>query len=170
MTITIGQALPSGTLYESTGFDAENGCPLPPKAVEISTLTADKKVIIFAVPGAFTPLCSAQHLPGYIAHAKALKAAGVDEIICLAVNDAFVMAAWGQQQQAQPHIRMLADGSGHYMKALGLQRDLSNNGMGIRSYRFAMIVTNGIVEYFGKEGSGEFGVSKADTLLATLTA
>jgi len=165
MTIQVGEKLPAGKLTECVEFDASNGCPMNPKAHDVLEMTAGKKIIIFGVPGAFTPLCSAQHLPGYIDYADQLKAKGVDEIWCVAVNDAFVMAAWGREQGANGKVRMMADGSADYAKALGLERDLTGGGMGIRCFRFGMLVENGEVKYLGVEGSGEFGVSKAETLL-----
>jgi len=168
MTIEVGQPLPAGELSESSEFDPENGCPLKPEAHDISALSQGKKIVIFGVPGAYTPLCSAQHLPGYVEHAESIKAKGVDDIFCLSVNDAFVMASWGKDNQAQGKVRMMADGSATYTKALGLDRDLTGGGMGIRCFRFAMIVDNGIVQYIGVEGSGEFGVSKAETILEQL--
>ena len=168
MTIKIGQTLPAGKLTECNEFDPENGCPSNPQAVDVTELSAGKKIIIFGVPGAFTPLCSAQHLPGYVELAEQFNAKGVDEIWCLAVNDAFVMAAWGKQNNATGKVRMMADGSAEYTKALGLARDLTDGGMGIRCFRFGMIVDNGVVSYLGVEGSGEFGVSAADTLLEQL--
>lgn len=168
MTIEVGQRLPAGKLTECNEFDPENGCPLNPQPQDISELTKGKKVVIFGVPGAFTPLCSAQHLPGYVKLADEIKAKGADEIWCLSVNDAFVMAAWGKQNEAAGKVRMMADGSAEYTKALGLDRDLTGGGMGIRCFRFAMIVEDGIVTYLGIEGSGEFGVSKAETILEQL--
>lgn len=168
MTIEVGQQLPAGKLIESTEFDPENGCPTNPQPQDVAELTAGKKIIIFGVPGAFTPLCSAQHLPGYVALADQLKAKGVDEIWCMAVNDAFVMAEWGKAHNAAAKVRMMADGSAEYSKALELDRDLTAGGMGIRCFRFAMLVDDGVVKYIGVEGSGEFGVSKAETLLEQL--
>ncbi len=167
MTIEVGQKLPDGTLTESVEFDADS-CPTNPETIDVLEATKGKKVIIFGVPGAFTPLCSAQHLPGYIALADQLKAKGVDEIWCMAVNDVFVMASWGREQNAAGKVRMMADGSASYAKALGLDRDLTKGGMGVRCYRFAMLVEDGVVKYIGVEGSGEFGVSKAETLLEQL--
>jgi peroxiredoxin len=168
MTIEVGQRLPTGKLTECIEFDPENGCPVNPQSQELAELTKDKKVVIFGVPGAFTPLCSAQHLPGYVELADKIKAQGADEIWCLSVNDAFVMAAWGKQNEATGKVRMMADGSALYTKALGLDRDLTGGGMGVRCFRFAMIVDDGIVTYLGVEGSGEFGVSKAETILEQL--
>lgn len=165
MTISIGDHLPAGQLTEAIEFDASTGCATNPQAHDVIAETQGKKIIIFGVPGAFTPLCSAQHLPGYIEYAEQLKAKGVDEIWCISVNDAFVMAAWGKEQNAAGKVRMLADGSAKYTKALGLDRDLTEGGMGIRCFRFAMLVEDSVVKYLGIEGSGEFGVSKAETLL-----
>jgi glutaredoxin/glutathione-dependent peroxiredoxin len=168
MTIEIGQQLPMGHLTESNEFDPENGCPTNPQSIDVNDATEGKKIVIFGVPGAYTPLCSAQHLPGYVELAEQLKAKGVDEIWCFAVNDAFVMASWGRDSDAAGKVRMMADGSAIYTKALGLDRDLSGGGMGTRCFRFAMIVDNGEVSYIGVEGSGEFGVSKAETILEQL--
>lgn len=168
MTIEVGQRLPAGKLTECIEFDPENGCPINPQPQDVAELTKGKKVVIFGVPGAFTPLCSAQHLPGYVQLADQIKAKGADEIWCLAVNDAFVMAAWGKQNEAAGKVHMMADGSAVYTKALGLDRDLTGGGMGVRCFRFAMIVEDGIVTYLGVEGSGEFGVSKAETILEQL--
>ncbi|NQY26136.1 MAG: peroxiredoxin [Piscirickettsiaceae bacterium] len=168
MTIKIGQHLPAGKLTESVEFDVKAGCATNPQTHDVLEETRGKKIIIFGVPGAFTPLCSAQHLPGYIEYADQIKASGVDEIWCMAVNDAFVMASWGKDQDVDNTVRMMADGSAEYTKALGLDRDLTAGGMGIRCFRFAMLVDNGIVKYLGVEGSGEFGVSKAETLLGHL--
>ena len=135
---------------------------------EVLPLLKGKKVVIFGVPGAFTPLCSAQHLPGYVAQYDALKAKGVDEIWCVAVNDAFVMAAWGRQNNAIGKVRMLADGSAEYVTKLGLNRDLTGGGMGMRSFRYAMIVEDGVVKYIGVEASGKFEVSNVETVLGKL--
>ncbi|MDH5357748.1 MAG: peroxiredoxin [Gammaproteobacteria bacterium] len=165
MTISVGDQLPEGKLTESIEFDAETGCPANPQPHDVITETRGKKIIIFGVPGAYTPLCSAEHLPGYVEYADQLKAKGVDEIWCMAVNDAFVMASWGKDQHATNKVRMMADGSAIYTKALGLDRDLTAGGMGIRCFRFAMLVDDGIVKYLGVEGSGEFHASKAETLL-----
>jgi peroxiredoxin len=168
MTIEVGQTLPAGKLSESTGFDAENGCPLKPEPKDVGEMVKGKTIVIFGVPGAFTPLCSAEHLPGFVKHADAIKAAGADEIWCMAVNDAFVMASWGRENQVDGKVRMMADGSAEYAKALGLDRDMTGGGMGVRCYRFAMIVKDGVVQYIGVEGSGEFGKSKAETVLEEL--
>jgi peroxiredoxin len=168
MTIEIGQRLPEGNLSESTGFEADNGCPLKPEAKDVNAMAKGKTIVIFGVPGAYTPLCSAEHLPGYVQLADEIKAAGADEIWCMAVNDGFVMASWGRDNNVNGKVRMMADGSAEYTKALGLDRDLTGGGMGIRCYRFAMIVKDGVVSYIGVEGSGEFGKSKAETILEEL--
>jgi peroxiredoxin len=168
MTIEVGQHLPAGDLTECNEFDPANGCPMNPQAQDVLELSKGKKIVIFGVPGAFTPLCSAQHLPGFVEYADKIKAKGADDIWCLSVNDAFVMAAWGREQNATGKVRMMADGSAAYSKALGLDRDLTDGGMGIRCFRFGMIVEDGIVSYIGVEGSGEFGVSKAETILEQL--
>ena len=168
MSIEVGQRLPAGKLTECNEFEPENGCPTNPQALDVSELTKDKKIVIFGVPGAYTPLCSAQHLPGYVDYADKIKAAGADEIWCFSVNDAFVMASWGKDNNVSGKVRMMADGSALYTKALGLDRDLTAGGMGVRCFRFGMIVDNGVVTYLGVEGSGEFGVSKAETLLDQL--
>ncbi|MCX7627648.1 MAG: peroxiredoxin [Methylophilaceae bacterium] len=168
MAIQVGERLPEGKLTECTEFDPATGCPMNPQPVDVVAATKGKKIIIFGVPGAFTPLCSAQHLPGYVRLHDQLKAKGVDEIWCMAVNDAFVMAAWGREQKAGGKVRMMADGSAEYARKLGLERDLTPNGMGIRCYRFAMLVDDGVVKYIGVEASGKFEVSNAETLLGLL--
>jgi glutaredoxin/glutathione-dependent peroxiredoxin len=168
MTIEVNQTLPAGELTECNEFDPANGCPTNPQAHDVLAMSKGKKIVLFGVPGAFTPLCSVQHLPGFVTHADSIKAKGVDEIWCLSVNDAFVMAAWGRDNQAGGKVRMMADGSAVYTKALGLDRDLTGGGMGIRCFRFAMIVEDGVVSYIGVEGSGEFGASKAETILKLL--
>lgn len=168
MTIQVGEHLPEGTLMETTEFDASNGCPMPPQKQDVLSQTKGKKIVIFGVPGAFTPLCSAQHLPGYVAHYDEIKAKGVDEVWCMAVNDALVMAAWGREQKAGGKVRMMADGSAEFAKKLGLDRDLTTGGMGVRCYRFGMIVDDGVVKYLGVEASGKFEVSNVEAVLAQL--
>ncbi len=160
MTISVGDNLPEATLVEMT----ENG-PTPRTTAEIFS---GRKVAVFSVPGAFTPTCSAQHLPGYIEQADAIKAAGVDEIICMAVNDAFVMGAWGAAQNAGGKVSMLADGNGDFVKALGLDMDGTAYGMGLRGQRFSMVVDDGKVTVLNVEGPGEFHVSSADHMLGQL--
>lgn len=168
MTIQVGERLPAGKLTECTEFDPANGCPLNPQPVDVGAAVKGKKIVIFGVPGAFTPTCSIKHLPGYVEHYAALKAKGVDEIWCMAVNDAFVMAAWGREQKAGGKVRMMADGSADYARVLGLDRDLTAGGMGVRCFRFGIIVDDGVVKYLGVEASGKFEVSNAETILAQL--
>lgn len=168
MTIQVGERLPEGKLTECTEFDPANGCPMNPQAQDVLPQVAGKKIVIFGVPGAFTPLCSARHLPGYVEQHAALKAKGVDEVWCMAVNDAFVMAAWGREQKAAGKVRMMADGSAEYARKLGLDRDLTAGGMGVRCFRFAMIVDDGVVRYIGVEASGKFEVSNVEAVLAQL--
>jgi peroxiredoxin len=168
MRIAVGDVLPAGKLTEITEFDPANGCPMNPLAIQVEEQVAGKRVVIFGVPGAFTPTCSIKHLPGYVEKFDDLKAKGVDEIWCFACNDAYVMAAWGRDQGAGGKVRMMADGSADYAKALGLERDLSANGMGIRCHRFAMIVNDGKVSYLGVEASGKFEVSNVEAVLASL--
>ena len=168
MTIQVGETLPEGTLIECVEFDPANGCPINPQTLNVLELTKGKKVVIFGLPGAFTPTCSLKHLPGYVEQHTALKAKGADEVWCVSVNDHFVMAAWGREQKVGDKVRMMADGSANYVKKLGLDRDLTANGMGIRSQRFAMIVDNGVVKYLGVEASGKFEVSNVEAVLAQL--
>jgi peroxiredoxin len=164
MTIKIGDRLPEGTLNEFIEVQTE-GCALGPNTFKVSDLTKGKKIAIFGLPGAFTPTCSAQHVPGYVALADQFKAKGVDEIWCISVNDAFVMGAWGRDQKATGIVRMMADGSGTFTKALGLEFDLTAKGMGIRSQRYSMLVEDGVVKQLNIEQPGKFEVSNAETLL-----
>ena len=167
MTIKVGDRLPAGTLQEF--FDVEkDGCAIGPNPVKVEDLTRGKKVVIFGLPGAFTPTCSAKHVPGYVAKADALKAKGVDTIACMSVNDAFVMGAWGRDLHAGDKVRMLADGSAAYTKALGLELDLTARGMGVRCQRFSMLVDDGVVKTLNIEAPGKYEVSGADTMLAQL--
>ncbi len=160
MTIQVGDKLPSATLVKAT----ENG----PDQVSTDDFFADRKVALFAVPGAFTPTCSATHMPGYVDNAEALKAKGFDEIACVSVNDAFVMDAWGKASNAGDKITLLADGNGQFAKELGLEMDGSKFGMGTRSQRYSMVVNDGVVESLNVEAPGEFKVSSAEHLLGTL--
>jgi glutaredoxin/glutathione-dependent peroxiredoxin len=139
-----------------------------PEAMETDAIFKGKKVVLFAVPGAFTPTCSARHLPGFIENVEAIKAKGVDSVACIAVNDAFVMGAWAKEQQTEGKILMLADGSGTFAKAMGLELDLVARGLGIRSQRYALIAENGVVTFLGVEEAGAFEASKAETVLAAL--
>ena len=165
MTIKIGDRLPEGTLLEFIETETE-GCLLGPNTFDVGDLTKNKKIAIFGLPGAFTPTCSAKHVPGYVQHADAFKAKGVDEIWCISVNDAFVMGAWGRDQKSTGVVRMMADGNAAFTKALGLDVDLSKGGMGTRSRRYSMLVDNGVVKQLNIEALGKFEVSDAETLLA----
>ena len=163
--LKVGDKLPAGSLQEFIEVEG-NGCSLGPNTFDIEKETAGKKIAIFALPGAFTPTCSAQHVPGYVKNAEALKAAGVDEIWCVSVNDAFVMGAWGRDQHTQGKVRMMADGSGTFTQAAGLTLDLVARGMGVRSQRYSMLVDNGVVKTLNIEAPGKFEVSNAETILA----
>lgn len=165
MTIKVGDKLPDGKLSESTEFDAAAGCPINPQDISVAEASKGKKLVIFALPGAYTPTCSAKHVPSFVANADKLKAKKVDEIWCIAVNDAFVMGAWGKEQGAKNKVRMMADGSAAYTKALGLEFDLTARGMGVRSQRYSMLVDDGVVKAFNLEAPGKFEVSGAETLL-----
>ncbi len=162
--LKVGDKLPAGTLQEFIEVEG-NGCSLGPNSFDVEKATAGKKVAIFALPGAYTPTCSAKHVPGYVEQAAALKAAGVDEIWCVSVNDAFVMGAWGRDQKTAGKVRMMADGSAAFAQATGLTLDLTAKGMGLRSNRYSMLVVDGVVKTLNVEGPGKFEVSDADTLL-----
>jgi peroxiredoxin len=166
MTIQIGDRLPEGTLQEYIEVETE-GCALGPNTFNVADLVKGKTIAIFGLPGAFTPTCSAQHLPGYVKLADQLKAKGVDEIWCISVNDAFVMGAWGRDQKATGIVRMMADGSAAFTKSLGLEFDLVAKGFGVRSKRYSMLVQDGVVKQLNVE-SGGFDVSSAETLLKQL--
>jgi len=168
MTIKIGDTLPAGTLTESVGYDDGKNCPMPPQPVDIAALAAGKKIVIFGLPGAFTPTCSSAHVPGYLKNFDALKAKGVDAIVCMAVNDGFVMGAWGRSQNVGDKIRMLGDGSAAFTKALGLELDLVAKGMGVRCQRFSLLVDNGVVKQVNVEGVGAANCSFAENMLAQL--
>jgi len=167
--LKVGDKLPAGTLQEFIEVEG-NGCSLGPNSFEIDKLTAGKKIAIFALPGAFTPTCSAQHVPGYVAKFEEFKAAGVDEIWCISVNDAFVMGAWGRDQKTAGKVRMMADGSAAFTQAAGLVFDLTAKGFGVRSQRYSMLVVDGVVKTLNVEAPGKFEVSGADTLLAQAKA
>ena len=160
-----GDRLPEGKLAESTEFDAANGCPMPPQQLDLAEITKGKKIVIFGLPGAFTPTCSAKHVPSYLANADALKAKGVSDIICMSVNDAFVMGAWARDQKAAGKVRMMGDGSADFTKKLGLELDLTARGMGVRCQRFSMLVVDGVVKTLNVEGPGKFEVSDGETML-----
>ncbi len=165
--IAIGARVPDATLNEF--FESERGgCALGPNAFPVSELVRGRKIVVFGLPGAFTPTCSASHVPGYVALADQFRAAGIDEIWCVSVNDAFVMGAWGREQQTDNKVRMMADGSAHWTRALGLDQDLDARGMGVRSKRYAMVLDDGIVTHLYVEAPGEFRVSSAEAVLAAL--
>ena len=162
--LKVGDKLPAANLQEF--IEAEgNGCSLGPNTFDVEKSTAGKKIAIFALPGAYTPTCSAKHVPGYVARAADLKAAGVDAIWCVSGNDAFVMGAWGRDQKTAGKVRMMADGSAAFAQATGLTLDLTAKGMGLRSNRYSMLVQDGVVKSLNVEGPGKFEVSDADTLL-----
>ena len=160
MTIKVGDSIPSMKLMMAT----TDG----PKEVSTDDIFKGKKVVLFAVPGAFTPTCSAKHLPGFLQNADAIKGKGVDTIACISVNDAFVMGAWGKEHGTGEKIQMLADGSANFAKALGLEMDVTARGMGVRSQRYALVVQDGKVTHLGVEAPGAFEASKAETILAAL--
>jgi glutaredoxin/glutathione-dependent peroxiredoxin len=160
MAIKVGDKIPSAKLRHMT---AEG-----PKEISTDEIFKGKKVVLFAVPGAFTPTCSAKHLPGFVQNSDAIKAKGVDTIACLAVNDAFVMGAWGKQQSTDGKVTMLADGNGTFTKELGLEMDGSGFGLGTRSKRYAMVVQDGVVKALNVENPGAFEVSSAEAVLKAL--
>ena len=168
MTIKIGDSLPEGTLSEFIESETE-GCARGPNTFHTHDLLKGKKIAIFGLPGAFTPTCSARHVPGYVQHEARFRAAGVDEIWCISVNDAFVMGAWGREQKATGIVRMMADGNAAYSRALGLDADFSEFGMGTRSQRYSLLVDNGVVTQLNVEQVGKFEVSNAETLLKQLS-
>src|SRR5512144_2111413 len=168
MTIKAGDKLPDGKLMESLEFDSATQCAMPPKEVTVSDAAKGKKIAIFGLPGAFTPTCSAKHVPSYLQNFDKLKAKGVDEIWCFAVNDPFVMGAWSRDQKAGGKIRFMADGSAEYTKKLGLELDLNARGLGMRCQRFSMIVDNGVVKSLNVEAPGKYEVSSAEKMLEQL--
>jgi peroxiredoxin len=162
--IKVGDTLPAVTLMEYSEVEG-GGCSLGPNPVDVIKASAGKTIALFALPGAFTPTCSAKHVPGYVENHAAFKAAGVDEIWCLSVNDAFVMGAWARDQKTGDKVRMLADGDAAFAKATGLTLDLTGKGLGLRSNRYSMLVKDGKVVTLNNEGPGKFEVSDAQTLL-----
>ncbi len=160
MAIKVGDKLPSIDLQHKIDDQVET--------INSDALFGGKKVVIFALPGAFTPTCSASHLPGYVVHSDQLFDKGIDRIICLSVNDAHVMEAWGRQHNVDDRVMMIADGSAHFTRAIGLEVDLDAAGMGIRSQRYAMVVNDGVVELLNVEAPRAFEVSDAETILASL--
>jgi glutaredoxin/glutathione-dependent peroxiredoxin len=167
MTIKAGDKLPEGTLQEFVEVEKE-GCSIGPNTFNVQDLVKGKKIAIFGLPGAFTPTCSAKHVPGYLASYDKLKAKGVDEIWCISVNDAFVMGAWGREQKSAGKVRMMADGAADYTKKLGLEFDLTARGFGVRSQRYSMLVDNGVVKSVNLEAAGKFEVSDAESMLKQL--
>jgi peroxiredoxin len=165
--IQVGDKLPEATLNQLT-VEYTQGCPTGPEAYKISDLTKGKRIVIFAVPGAFTRTCSGKHLPGYVELADKLKAKKVDEIWCLSVNDAMVMAAWGKDHKVGNKVRMLGDGSAAFTKAIGVEQDLTERGFGVRSQRYSMMVDNGVVKIFNLEKPGQFELSSAEKMLEQL--
>jgi len=166
MTVKVGDRLPDATLYESTEFG--EACPLAPAKIAVAEALRGKRVVIFGLPGAYTPTCSAQHVPGYLRNLEALRARKVDEVWCVAVNDGFVMAAWGKDQHAIGKVRMLGDGSADFTKKVGLETNLTKHGMGVRSQRYSMLVDNGVVKKLNVEAPGKYEVSGAETMLSQL--
>ena len=167
--IKVGDTLPAVTLAEYSEVEG-NGCSIGPNPVDIAKAAAGKTVAVFAVPGAFTPTCSAKHVPSYLQNYDAMKAAGVDEIWCLSVNDPFVMGAWARDQKTDGKVRMLGDGDATFAKATGLTLDLTGKGLGLRSNRYSMLVKDGKVVTLNVEAPGKFEVSDAETLLAQMRA
>lgn len=167
--IQSGDTLPAAVLMEYSEVDG-GGCSIGPNPVDVVKSAAGKTIALFALPGAFTPTCSARHVPGYLEHFDALKAAGVDEIWCISVNDAFVMGAWARELKSAGKVRMLADGDAAFTKATGLTLDLTGRGMGLRSARYSMLVRDGKVAALHVEAPGKFEVSDAGTMLSALKA
>ena len=168
MTIKVGDRLPDGKLMESTEFDSATQCATAPKEVNVADAAKGKKIAVFGLPGAFTPTCSAKHVPSYLANYAELKAKGVDDVLCMSVNDAFVMGAWAKDQKASGKVRMMADGSGAYAKALGLELDLMARGLGMRCQRFSALIEDGVVKKLNIEAPGKYEVSGAETMLQQL--
>jgi peroxiredoxin len=162
--LKVGDKLPAGSLQEFIEVEG-NGCSLGPNAFDIEQAAAGKTIAVFGLPGAYTPTCSAKHVPGYVENVDALRAAGVDEVWCVSVNDAFVMGAWGRDQKTAGKVRMMADGSADFARATGLTLDLTARGMGVRSTRYSMLVVDGVVKTLNIEAPGKFEVSDAATLL-----
>ena len=163
MTVKVGDRVPDGTLTEFIETETA-ACSVGPNNFEVADLVKGKKILMFALPGAFTPTCSAKHVPGFVAHHDAIKAKGVDEIWCVAVNDAFVMGAWGREQKVDGKVRMLGDGAATWTKAMGLELDLTARNMGIRSQRYAAIIEDGVITTLAIEAPGAFEVSSAEAM------
>ncbi|MCL4185167.1 MAG: peroxiredoxin [Burkholderiaceae bacterium] len=167
MAIKVGDRLPDATVREFIEVEG-NGCSIGPNAFQVADLVKGKRIVIFGLPGAYTPTCSAKHVPGYLQQYDALKGKGVDEIWCVSVNDAFVMGAWGRDQKAGGKVRMIADGSAELTKKLGLEQDLTGGGLGVRSQRYSMLVDDGVVKALNVEAPGKFEVSDAATMLGQI--
>lgn len=167
MTISIGERLPDATLQEYIEVEG-GGCTIGPNTFHVQDLARGKKIVIFGLPGAFTPTCSAKHVPGFVTQFEQLRGKGVDEVWCVAVNDAFVMGAWGRDQNTAGKVRMMADGSATFTKQIGLDLDLSARGMGVRSQRYSMLVDDGVVRQLNIDSGGKFEVSDAQTMLKQL--
>lgn len=167
MSISIGNRVPDGTLYEY--FEQPDGaCSIGPNAFQVADMIKGRKIVVFGLPGAFTPTCSAQHVPSYVKYHDAIKAKGVDDIWCVSVNDAFVMGAWAREEKTAGKVRMFGDGSATWTKALGLEFDLTARGMGVRSQRYVMVLDDGVVKHLAIEAPGKYEVSGAEAVLAKL--
>lgn len=164
MVIKVGEKLPDATVTETTEFG--EACPVGPQKLSVAEQAKGKQIVIFGVPGAYTPTCSAKHLPGYVQNLEALRAKGVDEVWCVSVNDGFVMAAWGREHAAIGRVRMLGDGAAELTRKLGLDTEIP--GMGVRCRRFSMLVNDGVVKQINVEESGKFTVSNAEMMLEQL--
>jgi glutaredoxin/glutathione-dependent peroxiredoxin len=165
--IKLGDRIPEATLWESTEFG--EACPLSPKPVAVGEATKGKRIALFALPGAYTPTCSAKHVPGFVQSYDKLRQLKVDEIWCVSVNDGYVMAAWGRDEKAIGKVRMLGDGNADFTRKLGLERDLTADGMGVRSRRYSMLIDDGVVKQLNVEQPGKFEVSNAETLIKQLS-
>ena len=167
MTIKVGDRVPDATLTEFIEVETA-GCTVGPNNFQVADLVKGKKILMFALPGAFTPTCSAKHVPSYVEHNAAIKAKGVDEVWCVAVNDAFVMGAWGREQKVGAKVRMMGDGAAQWTKALGLELDLTARGMGVRSQRYAAYIVDGVVKVLQIEAAGKYEVSDAASMLKAI--
>jgi peroxiredoxin len=167
MTIKVGDRVPDATLTEFIETETA-GCTVGPNAFKVADLVKGKKILMFALPGAFTPTCSAKHVPSYVEHFDAIKAKGVDEVWCVSVNDAFVMGAWGREQKVAGKVRMMGDGAAAFTNAMGLAQDLSARGLGVRSLRYAAYFEDGIVKVLNVEEGGAYAVSDAASMLKAI--
>ena len=167
MTIKVGDRVPDATLTVFIEVETA-GCTVGPNNFQVADLVKGKKILMFALPGAFTPTCSAKHVPSYVEHAAAIKAKGVDEVWCVAVNDAFVMGAWGREQKVGTKVRMMGDGAAQWTKALGLELDLTARGMGVRSQRYAAYIVDGVVKVLHIEAAGKYEVSDAASMIKAI--